>query len=136
MYIELAWPYLWPFLERADKRLARPMGPSAILASIRSKALQGWLIYDKNMPVAGIATRLVRHTTSGELHCQIFMVGGSHLLRWADDFLSKLMTWAKAEGCSAVVAAGVRPGWERVAPTLGFVRSHMDGPDWVWEVRI
>jgi hypothetical protein len=88
------------------------------------------------MPVAGIVTRIVRHTTSGELQCQIFMVGGSHLSHWVGDFLSKLEIWAKSEKCSAIVAAGVRAGWVRVAPRLGFSPFYIEGPDQVWGVRI
>jgi hypothetical protein len=107
-----------------------------LIGGIRSRNLQLWAIYTKQEAVAGILTRLVREATSGELHCQIWLVGGSRLSEWIGDFLGKLKDWAKSEGCSAIVATGVRPGWERVAPRLGFTRSFVDGPDQYWEARI
>lgn len=128
-----AWADLWPLLQPAYALLPEPV---SLLAGIRAKGLQLWAVFDKNTAVAGIVTRLVRHTTSGELHCQIWLVGGSRLFHWAGDFLAKLKAWAKAEGCCAIVSAGVRRGWERVAPKLGFVKAHIDGPDQYWEVRI
>ena len=128
-----AWPALWPLMAPAYALTAEKLD---LLGGIRSQALQLWGIYSKREAVAGILTRLVRHATSGELHCQIWLVGGSRLSEWIGDFLSKLKAWAKSEGCVAIVATGVRPGWERVAPKLGFVRSFVDGPDQYWEARI
>jgi len=120
MYIELAWPYLWPFLERALRHSDEKPTPASLLASIRQNACQSWLIYDKNIAVAGILTRLLREETSGELHCHIWLIGGSHLLSWAEDFLSKLIPWAKGEGCCALTTSSKR-GWGRRAARFGFV---------------
>jgi hypothetical protein len=131
MHLELAWPYLWPFLERAYGRSDEKPIPAEILASIRTNALQAWLIYDKNIAVAGICTKLIRDTTSGELHCHIWLIGGSRLLSWADDFLSKLIPWAKAEGCCAITTSSKR-GWGRRPERFGFVRieDRNDFPTW------
>lgn len=128
-----AWIDLWPILEPAYRLLPEKV---SLLAGVRAKDLQLWAVFDKKTAVAGIVTRLARHTTSGELHCQIWLVGGSRLSEWVGDFLPKLKTWARDEGCCAVVAAGVRRGWARVAPRLGFIKAQMDGPDQYWEMRI
>jgi len=128
-----AWADLWPLLEPAYR-----LSPEkhSLLAEIRAKALQLWAVFDKNTAVAGIVTRLMRHTTSGELHCHVWLVGGSRLSEWIGDFLSKLKVWARSEGCVAIVAAGIRPGWERVAPRLGFAKAYVVGSDQYWEVRL
>lgn len=128
-----AWTDLWPFLKPAYELSPETV---SLLGGIRAKDLQLWAIFDKNTAVAGIVTRLRVHTTSGELHCQIWLVGGSRLYQWAADFLAKVKDWARSEGCSAVVAAGVRHGWDRVAPKLGFIKAHIDGPDQYWAVRL
>lgn len=122
------WHELWPLLEPAA-RLSRET--IDYLGGIRAKDLQCWAICEQNHPVAVIVTRLFRDTTSGELSCQIFLVGGSRLLEWATDFLEKLTLWARDEGCQWLEAAG-RPGWKRIAPRLGFVPYREVGPDLFW----
>lgn len=122
------WPRLWPLLEPAARRSPERID---ILAGLFARDLQLWAVYEKLLPIAGIVTRLWRDTTSGELHCQIHLVGGSRLLEWANDFLDKLTAWAKAEGCSWLEAAG-RKGWTRIAPRLGFVPAFHNGPDLYW----
>lgn len=119
VHIELAWPSLWPFLERAQSFSDDKSSPEAILSAIRQNACQGWLIYDKNIACAGICTKLLRDTTSGHLECLIWLVGGDRLFLWCPDFLSKLIPWAKAEGASRLVAGG-RKGWGRWAARYGF----------------
>lgn len=131
MHIELAWPTLWPLLQAAYERSDEQPEPTEILARIRKNELQAWLVYYNNMPVAGILTRLLREATSGELHCHLWLIAGSHLTSWADDFLSKLIPWAKAEGCSAITTSSKR-GWGRRPARYGFVRvEDRDGfPTW------
>jgi hypothetical protein len=132
MHIELAWPTLWPFLQRALEHSDEKPTPAEILASIRNRELTAWLVYEKNIPVAGILVRLQRHATSGsELQCHLWLVSGCALSLWADDFLSKLTTWAKAEGCSAITTCSKR-GWGRRPARYGFERiEDRDGyPTW------
>lgn len=119
MHIELAWPYLYPFLTRALVYSDDRPEAHEILAGIREKRLQGWLIYDKNIPCGGICTKLLRDTTSAHLECLIWLIGGERLSSWAHDFLSKCIPWAKAEGASRLVAGG-RKGWGRWAKRYGF----------------
>lgn len=123
-----AWPDIWPLIEPAwrksdDKR--------DILAGAMSRELQLWAVWSKDRFVAGIVTRLWRVGTSGELRCHVWLIGGSLMSLWAQDFISKLIPWAKAEGCSAITGNG-RRGWSRIMPKLGFHRTDdLDGlPCW------
>jgi hypothetical protein len=113
--LHLAWPGLWPLLKPAydacpDKR--------DILAGLYSRDLQLWAVYASKIPLAGIVTCLNQVGTSGELHCRIWLVGGSRLIEWAADFIEKLKLWAKAEGCVEIDGTG-RPGWARIVGRFG-----------------
>lgn len=110
-----AWIALWPLLKPAYDKSPDKLD---LLAGIRSRELQLWAVYAKDKPVAGIVSRLLREGTSGELHCHLYLVGGSHLSIWAPDFISKISTWAKAEGCSALTGNG-RRGWARIVKRFG-----------------
>lgn len=121
------WADLWPLVKRAwDKSDDK----SEILPGLRERRFQLWGIYCNTEPVAGIVTRL-RVGTSGELHCHVWLIGGSRLSEWAPDFVAKLIPWAKAEGACAITGNG-RLGWSRIMPTLGFSRvDDLDGlPCW------
>lgn len=123
------WPGIWPHLERAYRKSTEK---GDILGGILSKRLQAWAIYEKNTPIAGIVTRLNRHGgTSGELHCHVWLIGGSRLSEWAPDFVATLIPWAKSEGACAITGNG-RRGWARIMPKLGFQRvDDLDGlPCW------
>lgn len=122
------WPGIWPLIEKAYRKSEEK---ADILGGILSKDLQAWAIYEKNIPIAGIVSRLLREGTSGELHCHVWLIGGSRLSEWAPDFVAKLIAWAKSEGCSAVTGNG-RRGWSRIMPKLGFHRiDDRDGlPCW------
>lgn len=122
------WADLWPLLAPAAALAGEKID---YLAGIRARDLQCWAIFEKIRPVAGIVTRIFRDTTSGELICQIHLVGGSRLLEWAADFLDKLTKWAREEGCTWLEAAG-RKGWSRIAPRLGFARSYEHDGDLYW----
>lgn len=127
-HLGYAWPGLWPLVRKAWEKSD---DKSEILTGLRDRRFQLWGVYDRLSPVAGIVTRLVRHTTSGELHCHVWLVGGSRLSAWAPDFVAKLLPWAKSEGCVAVTGNG-RLGWSRIMPKLGFSRvDDLDGlPCW------
>jgi hypothetical protein len=131
-YIELAWPYLWPFMQRALVHSDEKTEAATILAGIRENRFQGWLVYDKDVAVAGICTELLRDTTSGHLECLLWLIGGARLSSWAPDFLSKLILWAKSEGCTSLSAGG-RRGWGRWAERYGFEATvpRNGRPHWV-----
>jgi hypothetical protein len=116
--LHLAWPGLWPLLKPAydyspDK--------DDLLAGIRERRFALWAVYARNIAVAGIVTRPVRDPTSGELHCHLWLVGGSRLYEWAGDFIAKLKPWAKAEGFTMITGNG-RKGWDRIVRKFGGVR--------------
>lgn len=122
MEIELAWPVLWPLIERAYRNSDEKPTPAEILARIRRNDLQAWMIYDRNMPVAGICTRLLRELTSGELHCHLWLIAGSRVSDWVPDFLPKLIAWARSEHCAAITGNG-RKGWDRLVRQHGGYRT-------------
>jgi hypothetical protein len=130
-HIELVWPWFWPLILPAYRRSDEQPGPEAILQAIKSQELQAWTIWSKTQPVAGILTKLLREATSGELHCHLWLIAGSHLSLWADDFLSKLIPWAKAEGCCALTTSSQR-GWGRRPARYDFERIEDRGgfPTW------
>lgn len=110
------WLPLWPLLKKAYDKSPDKLD---LLAGIRSRELQLWAVYGKDGPVAGIVSRLLRHEgTSGELHCHLYLVGGSHLSIWAPDFITKISAWARGEGCSALTGNG-RRGWARIVKRFG-----------------
>lgn len=126
------WPQLWPLLKPAYERSKEK---TDLLAGILSKELQLWAIFDKQNPVAGICTKLLRDRTSGDLQLRVWLVGGSRLKDWLPDFLSKAMPWARAEGCSAITGSG-RRGWKRVAARLGCVRVEDEDGEPCWSLPI
>lgn len=126
------WPQLWPLLKLAYERSDEQHD---ILAGILSKDFQCWAIFGKQVPVAGIVTRLLRETTSGESHCHCWLIGGSRLSEWAPDFLAKLIPWAKSEGCSAITGNG-RIGWARIMRRFGFRRTGDVGGLPAWRLDI
>jgi len=100
-----------------------------------SKDLQLWAVFDKNTAVAGIVTRLLRESTSGNLHCRLWLVGGSRLSEWAPDFIAKLIPWAKAEGCTEINGSG-RKGWRRIVARFGGVEEGEEDGLPVWRLTL
>lgn len=129
-----AWPDLWPLIEPAYV-LVPDCQKQDLLAGFMARNLTLWAVYSNNRPIAGIVTRPLRvGTSSTETHCQIWLVGGARLFDWAADFLSKLKPWAAESGFASIIAAGIRPGWERLAPKLGFVSAFHDGSNHFWRL--
>lgn len=120
-HLHEVWPKLWPLLEPAYKRSDEK---SDILHGVISRDLQLWQVSDKNEPVAGIVSKLLRSEegTSGELHCHLWLVGGSRMLEWAGDFLETIKPWARSEGCVALTGNG-RRGWGRIVGRFGGYRT-------------
>jgi hypothetical protein len=112
------WPDLWPLIRpvyeaQADKR--------DLLAGIYSRDLNVWAIVDNNKPIACIVARFYRAETSSELVAHCWLIGGSRLSEWAEDFTTKFGDWARSEGACAITGTG-RKGWARVAKRLGCYR--------------
>lgn len=110
------WPLIQPAYDKSDEK-------TDILAGIYAQKLTLWGVWSKNRACAGIVTKLLlcEDKQPSEKHCHLWLVGGSRLLEWAPDFLSKLIPWAKSEGCNAVTGNG-RPGWQRIVPKFGGYR--------------
>ena len=127
-----AWPQVWPLLKPAyDKSREK----TDLLGGLISKDLQLWQVSDNLIPVAGIVTRLLRESTSGNLHCRLWLVGGSRLSEWAPDFIAKLIPWAKAEGCTEINGSG-RKGWRRIVARFGGVESGEEDGQPVWRLAL
>jgi hypothetical protein len=106
-----------------------------LLGGLLSKDLQIWQVSANLIPVAGIVTRLLRESTSGNLHCRIWLVGGSRLSEWAPDFIEKLIPWAKAEGCTEINGSG-RKGWRRIVAHFGGVEEGEEDGLPVWRLSL
>lgn len=131
-YLWDAWPQVWPLLKPAyDKSREK----TDLLGGLLSKDLQLWLISDNLIPVAGIVTRLLRESTSGNLHCRLWLVGGYRLSEWAPDFIAKLIPWAKAEGCTEINGSG-RKGWRRIVARFGGVEDGEEDGQPVWRLAL
>lgn len=131
-HLHHAWPDLWPLLKAAHEKSREK---TDLLAGLMSKELTLWAVYEHNKPVAGIVTRLWRVGTSGELHCRIWLVGGSRMSEWASDFIVKLSAWAKAEGCSELNGAG-RRGWARTVTRFGGERAPDEDGEPAWRLAL
>lgn len=131
-YLWDAWPQVWPLLKPAyDKSREK----TDLLGGLLSRDLQLWLISDNLVPVAGIVTRLLRESTSGNLHCRLWLVGGCRLSEWAPDFIEKLIPWAKAEGCTEINGSG-RKGWRRIVARFGGVEDGEEDGLPVWRLAL
>lgn len=130
-HIDQIWPQLWQMLQPAYEGSDEQPGEWAVCSGIKNHNLQAWAVFDRNELVAGILTKLLREATSGELQCHLWLISGSHLSLWADDFLAKLIPWAKAEGCCAITTSSKR-GWHRRPARFGFERIEDRGgfPTW------
>jgi len=119
--LHLVWPLLWPLLEPAVKRTpdylqAQPGGGPDILARLIARDAQLWAVYANDEPIAAIVTQItVGHD---EKRCRLWLVGGSRVREWADDFLGKLEDWARSLGCVALWGSG-REGWDRIVKRMG-----------------
>ena len=113
--INLAWPVLWPLLERAARRT-----PGMTEQSVRDVIVSGhaqlWAILEKGQPVAAVTTQI---TLEPEKRCRLWLVGGSRMTEWAPTFLATLEPWARAWGCTAVWGTQSRAGWARIVRLMG-----------------
>jgi len=131
-WISEVWPRLWPLLAPA---YAKSREKTDLLAGIRAKDLQAWAIFDKDILVSGIVTRLRAVGTSGHLDCRIWLVGGDRLNIWAPDLIAKLSAWAKAEGCTSLSGSG-RKGWARIVARFGGERIEDEDGEPAWRLAL
>ena len=129
--LHLAWPELWPLLEPAVRRT--PDKPD-VLARLIARDAQLWAVYDDdNKAVAVIVTQIT--CQSDGKRCRLWLVGGSRVPAWADDFLCKLEPWARSLGCVALWGAG-REGWDRIVKRKGGTSIGTIAGFAAWERRL
>jgi hypothetical protein len=131
-HAHIAWPQIWPLIKPAYEKSREK---TDLLAGIVSNNLQAWAVYEHTIPVAGIVSRLLRPEGTSSLNCRLWLVGGSRLSEWAPDFITKLIPWAKAEGCDRISGAG-RKGWTRIVTQFGGKRVSDEDGEPCWELRI
>jgi len=115
-HLPLAWPELWPLLERAARRAKPAVREAEVRTRIEGRHAQLWAVYDGNQPIAAITTEI---TLPIERRCRIWLVGGSRMDEWAADLMAKLEVWARSLGCVAIWGEQTRPGWARVVEMFG-----------------
>jgi hypothetical protein len=114
--LDLAWPALWPLLERAARRTKPAVQEAEVRSLIERRHAQLWAIYDRDQPVAAVTTEI---TLLPEKRCRIWLVGGSRMDEWAAGFMTEIEGWARSLGCAAVWGEQTRPGWRRVVKLFG-----------------
>jgi len=129
--LHLAWPELRPLLEPAVRRT--PDKPD-VLARLIARDAQLWAVYDDyDRAVAAIVTQIT--CQSDGKRCRLWLVGGSRVPAWADDFLCKLELWARSLGCVALWGAG-REGWDRIVKRKGGTSIGTIAGFAAWERRL
>jgi len=125
--LHLAWPELGPLLEPAIR--SSPDKPD-VLAELLGRRADLWGVYDGDGAVAAVVT-----TKQEDGRCLAWLVGGSRVREWAEQFLATLAEAARVNGCWAIWGTG-RLGWARLVPPLGFQRiaDHNGRPAWQWRI--
>lgn len=104
------WPVALPLVERAYRRVDVAM-PNDFRQRLEEESALLWLVADANHDVlhAFITELVVR--PSGTKVCRIIVSAGREMGSWLP-LQAEFERYAKAEGCSKIVAEG-RPGWAR-----------------------
>jgi len=137
-HLHLVWADLWPLLEPA---YALSREKADILAGLQDRRFQAWAVYDTcgnsaRRPIAAIVTRIWRDTETGETDCRLWLVGGCRAHEWLPDFIAKVSTWARIEGCTRLTAGGRRGWWPLVRAYGGHRIADEDGSQaWALEIR-
>lgn len=127
--LSVAWPVLWPFLEKAARR-ARPQAipEQEVRHTVESGHAQLWAIVEDGKPIAAVTTQI---TLDPEKRCRIWLVGGSRMDEWAADFMAKLEPWARSLGCTHIWGTQSRAGWRRIVRLMGGEPiDAVEGPAW------
>jgi hypothetical protein len=137
------WRDAWPLLERAATRTNGGTEEEVARTLLRGDA-QLWSVFDSeeglpsDLPAeasakagAPKARRRAAVTTQitliGEKGCRLWLVGGSRMAEWADDFLAKVEPWARSLGCTHVWGTQSRAGWQRIVRLFGGEPVIVDG---------
>jgi hypothetical protein len=141
--VSAAWHEAWPLLERAAMRTNGGTEEEVFQTLVRGDA-QLWSVFDteeaplrqgfggQGLPsVAPQERRRAAVTTQitliGEKGCRLWLVGGSRMAEWADDFLAEIEPWARSLGCTHVWGTQSRAGWQRIVRLFGGEPVIVDG---------
>jgi hypothetical protein len=106
------WPEIEGYLKDAMKgTIDMLFHPVDLLAGIIRNEWTLWIAKEGNRILAAMLTRLSQYPRARA--CHIFLIGGTDLDKWADEFQAKVEEYARRNGCSRMEAGG-RQGWVRV----------------------
>lgn len=108
------WPHVEPFIAAACRRGLHDLAGAE--QAVRSGAALLWIVWNGESIAATLTTEL--HRINGRKLCFIAALGGRERRRWLH-LIEGIESYARAEGCAAVVVMG-RAGWQR---ELGAVRQ-------------
>jgi hypothetical protein len=128
------WRDAWPLLERAATRTNGGTEEEVFQTLLRGEA-QLWSVFDSEGGLSSVAPKERRRiaavttqiTLIGEKGCRLWLVGGSRMADWADDFLAKVEPWARSLGCTHVWGTQSRAGWQRIVRLFGGEPVIVDG---------
>lgn len=105
-----AWDIAKPFIKRAYEAIDAPVPERMFNLLVEGRQLL-WIVVDDNLkPIYVFVTELYTRP-SGAKVCRLVCGAGERMTEWLA-LQSKLEAYARAEGCSKIVAEG-RPGWAR-----------------------
>lgn len=130
----LLWRDAWPLLERAATRTNGGTEEEVAQTLLRGDA-QLWCVFDGEEDLSSVVPKERRRiaavttqiTLIGEKGCRLWLVGGSRMAEWADDFLAKVEPWARSLGCTHVWGTQSRAGWQRIVRLFGGEPVIVDG---------
>jgi hypothetical protein len=127
------WRDAWPLLERAATHTNGGTEEEVARTLLRGDA-QLWSVFDSGEGLPSEAPKARRRaaattqiTLIGEKGCRLWLVGGSRMAEWADDFLAKVEPWARSLGCTHVWGTQSRAGWQRIVRLFGGEPVIVDG---------
>lgn len=119
-HVAAVWPEVAPLFERALERGDSWSSMEELRADVDRGNTVLWLIVKGNSLAAAFITGVVTAARGKLLHAII--LGGTLMPEWFRQFEEKLVSIAKDENCTAVVAAG-RKGWKRVFGRCGWAEG-------------
>jgi hypothetical protein len=113
-----AVPSLWPsarrFIERALAEGGGHLLAEDVLAALRRREMQLWVLRSGDVLVGALVTEIVRWPR--RTVCRLVLAGAQD--GWRETWLpwrGLLERWAREEGCASIEIYG-RPGWARLVP--------------------
>ncbi|HEX6827285.1 MAG TPA: hypothetical protein VF077_13280 [Nitrospiraceae bacterium] len=113
------WPAIARYIEDAMK-LCRVETPEDLMRACSEDKAQLWIDEYRNAAAVSFVIQ------GRERVLQVVALGGNEMSRWLASMVSEWRTFARSNGCSAVVASG-RKGWERMFREYGVVQTAISG---------